>query len=195
MKIANKIFFAIFIFSIISCEKFDNTKKEEKVLSEILAAILPFEQQRIEEGHFMPIKEKETLYSDSNIVYIMAGLSYKGSMAEIYLDKALPVLGDNYFELSINKKKYNTIVASLCETRNLGFRIPENIAEFDSEIKKGTVYAFVQTFDIYLNKRMDSFFYYSHGSYRFNNFQEPSYSVVSVFMKKKGKWIFEKELY
>ncbi|MBK8044941.1 MAG: hypothetical protein IPK21_21200 [Haliscomenobacter sp.] len=185
-----KYFLIILIaFLFFGCYESNHRENNKKELVEILTTILVFEQERI----ILDSEQKISAHSDSNKIFLIPGISYKSEW-EDHLQYVLDSLRGDFFEINVEKKSYRKIVEKLCKKMNLAFVLPVNTKEFDQQIQEGKVFAVVQLYNIWLNKKKDTFFYLSDGTHRANRFLEASYISTSVFKKEKGKWVFEKEL-
>ncbi len=187
-----KRYLLFFLISFISgCTNENQADNPEKELLEILDILLPYEKKNIEE-YFLTSELKSGIYSNSNIAYLIPGVSYEESIWKEELDYALRNLDGGFYELKLNKRTYNHLVESVCGKLDLGFQIPKDASEFDLQMRQGNVFAVIEMHNIWICEKGDRFFYYSRGSHRRNKFMETSYSIISVFKKEKNKWVFEK---
>ncbi len=192
MKKSVFLFALVVVFFINYCKSSYLT--EDDVLVSILNTALAFEMERL-----FTQGDAQTpdliIPSDSNLIYLLPGVSYKAKWHSDLLLEKLQFQKETFQELDISQEKYVQITDSLCSSKSLRFVIPKNVGEVDKMTREGKVFAFLQIHRVLINKKQNRCAYLSISAIQRDRHLQPHNFSVRLFRKKKSIWIYEKELW
>jgi len=170
-----------------------NSSLEEDVLVSILNTALPFEMQRLLSQEYSQ-KSDMTVPSDSTLIYLLSGASYKAKWHSELLQEKLQFQKETFQELDVSHDRYIQITDSICSAKNIRFLTPKDMGEVDEKTREGKVFAYLQMHRILINKNRNRCAYLSISAIQIDRHLQPGNSSVILFRKKKSIWVFEKEL-
>ncbi|MBV6428906.1 MAG: hypothetical protein KIPDCIKN_03443 [Haliscomenobacter sp.] len=163
------------------------------VLEKNLNTALPFEMQRLLSQEYSQ-KSDMTVPSDSTLIYLLSGASYKAKWHSELLQEKLQFQKETFQELDVSHDRYIQITDSICSAKNIRFLTPKDMGEVDEKTREGKVFAYLQMHRILINKNRNRCAYLSISAIQIDRHLQPGNSSVILFRKKKSIWVFEKEL-